>query len=210
MNGFLATAGRVAVIFCVVTTCALAIFVGTLAFNGFLSGERLDAAVRGARGERPHALPVPVATAPVAGPTAGELRELETLVAMAEARERDLRQQADRVRAEKRTAERAATDKPAVGTVAEGASSGGGITASVPAAPSDRFKANLDVLRNHVPKTAATLMADWETSEMVTYLRAMKPYEAADILGALLAMGQKGETDYAKKAKDVQEALGKQ
>jgi hypothetical protein len=210
MNRFLAAAGRVGVIFCVVTSVAVVIFIGTLAFNGFLTGERLDAAVRGIRGEPPPAAPAAAAVAPVAGPTPGDLRELETLVTMAEARERDLRQQADRVRAEKRTAEKTATEKPAAGTVSGGAASGSGIAASVTPAPSDRFKTNLDVLRNHVPKTAATLMADWETPEIVTYLRAMKPYEAADILSALLAMGQKGETDYAKKAKDVQEALGKQ
>lgn len=205
MSRYLEAAGRVGLIFCVVTTCALAIFVGALGFGGFLSGERLDAAVRGLRGEAPTAAPAPVVAAPVERTTPGELRELETLVAMAEARERDLRQQADRARAEKRTAEKTASEKPAAPAPASG-----GPSATGSASPDANFKSNLDVLRNHVPKTAAALMADWETPEIVTYLKAMKPFEAADIVSALLAMGRKGETDYAKKAKDVQAALGKQ
>ncbi|MEK7468283.1 MAG: hypothetical protein AAB074_12790 [Planctomycetota bacterium] len=203
MNKAMTSAGRVILVFCVVTTLAVAIFVATLAAGGFLTSDRVDAAVRGLRGEAAGPMPAPVTVTAVSGPTPGDLREMETLVAMAEARDRDLRLQADRVRAEKRTAE--TTEKPVAGVVP----APGGTSAPLISAGGDKFKSNLDVLRNHLPKTAATLMADWETAEIVGYLRAMKPYEASDIVGAMLTMGKRGETDYAVKAKEVQAALGK-
>jgi hypothetical protein len=209
MRQALIAAGRVALVFCVVTTAALAVFVTTLWASGFLTAKRVDAAVAAMRGET---APKPAVTpaGPVSGPTPGDLREMETLVTMAEARDRDLHQQSDRIRAERRAAEKAAEakgeSKPAAApTGTPGVA--GAVTAEPPA--TERFKANLDVLRSHVPKTAAALMADWDTTEIVGYLRAMKPYEAADIVGAMLVMGKKGETDYVKKAKDVQAALGK-
>ena len=206
MNQTLNSAGRVFLVFCVVTTLAVAIFVATLAAGGFLAGDRVDAAVRGLRGETAGSSPAPVIVTAVAGPTPGDLRELETLVAMAEARERDLRLQADRIRAEKRTTEKSTSEKPAT---AGGTATTGGPLPTVVTATGDKFKTNLDVLRNHVPKTAASLMADWETAEIVAYLRAMKPYEASDILSAMLTMGKRGETNYAMKAREVQAALGK-
>jgi hypothetical protein len=208
MNQAMISAGRVFLVFCVVTTVAVAILVVTLGAGGFLAVDRLDAAVRGMKGEVA-AEPAPAPLPALEGPTAGDLRELETLVAMAEARERDLRLQADRIRAEKRATEKTPTEKPASGVAAGGAAASGGPSAPVETATGDKFKANLDVLRNHQPKTAATLMADWETAEIVKYLKAMKAYEASDILSAMLALRRTGETDYAKKAREVQAALGK-
>ncbi|MCE9581652.1 MAG: hypothetical protein K8T20_03950 [Planctomycetes bacterium] len=209
MRNTLMAAGRVMLVFCVVTTAALAIFVTTLWAGGFLTATRVDAAVRGLRAEAPPREVVPAATAQVTGPTPGDLRELETLVTMAEARDRDLRQQSDRIRAERRTTEKAAEAKSTVKATVPGT----GIipvSAGTPASPAgDRFKTNLDILRSHTPKVAAALMAEWETAEIVGYLRAMKPYEASDILSAMVGMARKGEVDYTKKAKEVQAALGK-
>lgn len=207
MKTILESAMRVGGVLCIVTTASLVVAVVALGSGGFLASDRIDAAVRGLRGETAAVLSTPVtAEAPAADRPAGELRELETLVTLAEARERDLRIQADRIRAE----QRGAASRPAETTAVPAA--GAAVAATTPAAaPTDaRFRANVDVLRNHVPKTAAAMMADWETAEIVTYLRAMKPFEAADILGALLAMGRKGETDYARKAREVQAALGRQ
>jgi len=209
MNQLMASAGRVFVIFCVVTTVSVAIFVATLAAGGFLAGDRVDAAVHVLRGEAAGPAPAPAPVTAASGPTPGDLRELETLVAMAEARDRDLRLQADRMRAEKRAAEKSVTEKPAAGASAGGAVLTGGPSAPAETATGSGFKTSVDVLRNQVPKTAASLMADWEEAEIVKYLRAMKSYEASDILGAMLAMGKRGEMDYAKKAREVQAALGK-
>jgi hypothetical protein len=52
-------------------------------------------------------------------------------------------------------------------------------------------------------------MADWSVDEIVACLRAMKPYESADILAAMMGLRKRGDADYAAKAKEVQLALGR-
>lgn len=203
MNRFTAFMLRFAVILSLVTTLCVGIAVGTLWANGFLTEERLSAAVTGLRGETASSSAAP-ARVVVGDPAA--VREMEGLVMIAEARERDLRLQLDRIRTERKAAEKKTAEsapKPE-----EPAPAG-----TAPAAPKtpagDKFQTNLQILRNHQPKTAAALMADWDKTEIVSYLRALKPYEAADIVAALFALPKKGETDYALKAREIQSELGK-
>jgi len=200
--------GHGLVMFCVVTTLSLAIFTVTLWVSGFLTAERLDAAARGLRGETALS-PKPEPAKRTAG-DASTAREMEELLAMADARERDLKIQAEKFRAEKKAAEKKNGETTPPKAVAEPVKPAG-----EPAKPetvtisADRFQGNLQILRNHTPKVAAAMMADWEKTESVAYLRAMKPYEAADILAAMLAMQKKGEVDYRKKAQEIQAELGK-
>jgi hypothetical protein len=194
---------RVLTAFCVVTTLCLAIFVSTLYLKGYLAADRLNAAVFALRG-------VPSGAAdpdlPPARPQrdAGTARELEGLVLMADARERELRQEQDKLRlAMKKGGDTSPTSPTPV-------SSGPAALPTEAVAPRDAvFQANLKVLQNHTPKVAATLMAEWTREEIASYLGAMKPYEAADILAAMVKMPKSGETDFEQKARDVQKELGR-
>ncbi|MBI2919463.1 MAG: hypothetical protein HYY18_00095 [Planctomycetes bacterium] len=203
MNRFSTFLLRFAVVFSLVTTLCLGVAVATLWANGFLTETRIAAAVNGLRGESAERDPAPP-RATAGDPAAA--REMEGLVMIAEARERDLRLQLDRIRTEKKAAEKktaGSAPKP------EEPSPAGAAPAATKTPAGDRFQTNLQILRNHQPKTAAALMADWEKTEIVAYLRALKPYEAADILAALFALPKKGETDYAMKAREIQSELGK-
>jgi len=205
MNPILTSVGRLGVVVCIVTTCALAVFVSALALSGSLERDRVAGAVRALRGAAPEPAPVVAHSVKAAG---GDLRELETLLVLSDARSADLQAQHEQIRAERRAAERAAAEKAAP-TAAPTPSAGTGTVVATPVAADAAFASNLAILRSHVPRTAATLIADWSPEAILPYLRAMKPYEAADILGALLALGRRSETDYARKARELQEALGR-
>lgn len=202
--------GQAGLVFCVATTVALAIFVATLALAGQLKAEKLDAALRGFRGEEP-AVARPAAAPAARKPMAGDAGEIETLVAIAESWDRELRTQ-EKARRELLAAEKTAAEaklEAAPVAASKPAAGEGPAAAAVETPAGTGFQANLNILRNLAPKNAASMMAGWPTADAVTYLKAMKSYEAADILTAMLAMGKKGGTDFEKKAKEVQAALGK-